>query len=218
MDANTSLSIDSFPLGDWQTNCYVVARPGSDQCVIFDCGFEPDEMLDWIAERKLKPAALVLTHAHLDHIGGVDQALRRFGKIPLCIHEAEAEFCGDSMLNLSAMIGMDTTCTTPDVLLKDGQSITFAGIPFRVLHTPGHSPGGATFVHDASAQAIVGDTLFAQSIGRFDFPSSDVKQLRHSIFNVLMKLPDETRIYPGHGEQTTIGRERRSNPFVLKGF
>jgi len=222
-------TITPFVLGDYQTNCYVVTpeplsnspmspRKEPMKCWIVDCGLEPDAMLDWIEQHNLKPTNILLTHAHLDHIAGVDQALSRFGRLPISIHEAEAEFCTDPMLNLSALIGMPTTCTAPDRMLNDGDELELEGTIWRVLHTPGHSPGGVCFVHDPSKQAIVGDTLFAGSIGRFDFPTSNVEDLRRSIHDVLMSLPDDMTIFPGHGDRTTIGRERRTNPYVVDGF
>jgi len=217
--------ITPFVLGGYQTNCYVITpRPvesGSGEsmpCWVVDCGLEPDEMLNWIEKQNLQPQAILLTHSHLDHIAGVDRALSRFGRMPIYIHKAEAGFCSDPMLNLSALTGMPVTCTEPDQLLSDGDVLDIAGSTWRVLHTPGHSPGGVCFVHDASKQAIVGDTLFAGSIGRFDFPTANVNQLRHSIHNVLMALPDDMTIYPGHGPETTIGRERATNPYVRGGF
>ncbi|MCI0365644.1 MAG: MBL fold metallo-hydrolase [Phycisphaerales bacterium] len=215
-------TITNFVLGDYQTNCYVVtagkAEDGSTPCWIVDCGLEPDEMLDWIEQQRLGPTEIILTHAHLDHIAGVDQALNRFGRVPVSIHEDEGEFCGNPMLNLSAMIGMPTTCTGPDRLLKDGDRLNLNGSTWRVLHTPGHSPGGICLVHDESGQAIVGDTLFAGSVGRSDFPTSDPEKLEHSLHEIILKLPDDMVIHPGHGPKTTIGRERRSNPFLVGGF
>ena len=211
-------TITTFVLGPYQTNCFVVSTPGSEPCWIVDCGFEPGEMFQWILKQGLKPAALLLTHTHLDHIAGVDMALSRFGPVPMFVHEAEAGFASNAMLNLSALIGMPVEVTEPQHLLRDGQRLELNGTQWRVLHTPGHSPGGVCFVHDASRQAIVGDTLFAGSIGRFDFPSSDPARLRHSIGTILMSLPDDTTIHPGHGTSTTVSTERRTNPYVIHGF
>ncbi|MHC4415164.1 MAG: MBL fold metallo-hydrolase [Planctomycetota bacterium] len=210
--------IETFVLGEFQTNCYVVTPPGRAECWIVDCGFEPDPMLDHISRRGLTPVALLLTHTHPDHIAGVDAALGRFGPLPLYVHEAEAGYCSDATLNLSALMGMPVTVTEPDHTLRGGGTLELDGLLWRVVHAPGHSPGGVLYVHDESKQAIVGDTLFAGSIGRMDFPSSDPAALRLTISEVLMGLPDDMTIYPGHGEVTTIGRERTTNPFVVYGF
>jgi glyoxylase-like metal-dependent hydrolase (beta-lactamase superfamily II) len=115
-------------------------------------------------------------------------------------------------------MGMPVTVTEPDHTLRGGGTLELDGLLWRVVHAPGHSPGGVLYVHDESKQAIVGDTLFAGSIGRMDFPSSDPAALRLTISEVLMGLPDDMTIYPGHGEVTTIGRERTTNPFVVYGF
>jgi hydroxyacylglutathione hydrolase len=215
--------ITPFVLGDYQTNCFVItagapdARTTPDQpCWIVDCGFEPRQMLDWIAHNRLNPQGIVLTHAHPDLMAGVDEALRRFGKLAMYIHEAERGFCSDPMLNLSGLLGLEITSTEPDHVLADGDRIDMAGVPWRVMHTPGHSPGGITLVHDQSKQALVGDTLFAGSIGRSDFPTSNPAQLARSLER-LMELPDDVVVHPGHGPKTTIGQERRSNPFIRGG-
>jgi len=216
--------ITTFTLGPYETNCFVVT-PGApargSACWIVDCGIDPDEMLEWVGQQRLKPAAILLTHTHLDHIAGVDRALARLksSDLPIYLHEKEGGFCSNPMLNLSALIGLDTTCREPDHLVKDGDMLELAGVsgPWRVLHTPGHSPGGVCYIHDDSKQAIVGDAIFAGSIGRHDFPTSDVGDLRRSIQKI-MQLPDDMTIHPGHGPATTIGQDRRSNPFVVGGF
>ena len=210
--------IATFVLSDFQTNCFVVTTPGDADCWIVDCGFEPDAMLDHVTESGLKPIALLLTHTHSDHIGGVDAVLSRFGAMPIYVHEAEAGFCSDPMLNLSALMGMELRVTEPDHQLTDGETLSLNGTVWRVVHAPGHSPGGVLFVHDESNQAIVGDTLFMGGIGRHDFPTSNVRDLRRTISEVLMSMPDEMVIHPGHGPSTTIGKERRTNPFVVQGF
>ena len=205
-------------LGDYATNCFVVSVPGSRDCWIVDCGFDPDEMLDWIESQNLKPVAILLTHCHVDHIAGLDEALRRFGPVPVYVHEDESGFCSEPMMNLSALSGMPVTVTEPDRTMKDGDELALSGTRWRVVHTPGHSPGGIAIVNDESKQAIVGDTLFAGSIGRFDFPTSDVDALRKSVQQTVMALPDDMTIHPGHGPASTIERERRTNPYVAGGL
>lgn len=214
--------IHTFTLGDFMTNCFVVTpeeAPKADAtCWIVDCGFEPEEMLDWVESQQLRPEAILLTHAHADHMAGVDAALGRFGDLPVYLHEAEQRFCSDPMLNLSGLMGMQVTCREPDHWLKGGEELVLGEHAFRVVHAPGHSPGCVLFIHDDSNQALVGDTLFAGSIGRIDFPTSDPEKMRHTLDKVMMALPDELAIHPGHGPATTIGDERRSNPFIRGGF
>jgi glyoxylase-like metal-dependent hydrolase (beta-lactamase superfamily II) len=133
----------------------------------------------------------------------------------MAIHEAEADFLLNPDLNLSTFVEMNVTTPPAEELLRGGQTLTLGATEWNVLHTPGHSPGGITLYHAPSHQAIVGDTLFAGSIGRYDFPTSDGPLLFKSIREKLMTLPDETCVYPGHGPETTIGQERRSNPFLV---
>ena len=206
--------IERHVLGPWETNCYVVSIPSSEECWIVDVGFEPEELIDAVRARRLRPSRILLTHSHLDHIAGVRQVRDALGKIPIAIHEVEREHLLDPVLNLSAFVEMPVTAPPADEILRHGQTLSLAGTAWRVLHTPGHSPGGITLHHAASKQALVGDTLFAGSIGRYDFPGSDGPTLLRSIREQLFTLPDETRVLPGHGEETTVGRERRTNPFL----
>lgn len=207
-------TIKGFALGPFATNCYVVHVPESSDCWVVDASFDPAPMIEYIKERELTPRAIILTHAHIDHIAGVDTVLEAFAGTPVLIHEQEEAWLGDADLNLSAAYGFAVTCHGPDETLREGQELELAGTTWRVLHTPGHSPGGITLVHDESHQALVGDALFADSIGRTDFPGCSFEELARSIRTKLYTLAPETKVYPGHGPPTTIGREMRHNPFV----
>lgn len=216
--------IRTFVLGDFQTNCFVVTVPDAvdpgarRHAWIVDVGQDPDALLDAVEQEGLEVKAMLFTHAHADHIAGVDEAIRRLGsRIPRLAHPLEAGAFEDPQLNLSAFVAAPISVSAPNGVLLPGVALELAGTHWRVLHTPGHSPGGVTLVHDASGQAIVGDTLFADSIGRTDFPTSDPTAMRNSLMKVLLSLPDATRIHPGHGPATTIGAERRSNPWLRAG-
>ncbi len=204
-------------LGPFETNCYVVrpepSQPG-DPCWIVDAGFDPADLIALVRERWLRPELLILTHAHGDHIAGVRDVRATWPSVPLLIHEAEHDWPGDPDLNLSAAIGIPVAAPAPDRLLRDGDELQLAGSRWRVLHTPGHSPGGITLYSEADGVALVGDALFAGSVGRTDFPGSDASTLARSIREKLYTLPDKTTVYPGHGPLTTIGREKKTNPFV----
>jgi len=210
------VNISSFVLGDYQTNCHVVTCDGD--CWVVDCGYEPEKLIDFLLHKNLTPSAILLTHCHADHIAGLDQLHGAVGNIPMFCHKAEALWNQSPMLNLSEMSGMPVTAAPVQGYLDEKSTLTLGSSTWRILHTPGHSPGSICFVHDESDQAIVGDTLFAGSIGRHDFPTSNVSDLRHSISEVLMNLPDSMKIYPGHGPSSTIGVERTTNQFVVQGF
>ncbi len=213
------LRIESFVLGDWQTNCYVLhaadetgdaGRP----CWIVDASFEPFKMIQFIKQSKLQPQAVLLTHAHLDHIAGLVDVRRHWPDIPILIHPAETSFLTDPMLNLSAFLPDPMILPQATGTFEHGDVLDIAGLRCEVRHTPGHSPGGVTFYFPTESVAIVGDTLFQNSVGRSDFPTSDEATLFRSIRQQLLTLPDETRILPGHGEASTIGSERKFNPFL----
>jgi glyoxylase-like metal-dependent hydrolase (beta-lactamase superfamily II) len=211
-----SVKISTFVLGDYQTNCHIVTC--DDDCWVVDCGYEPGQLISHLLENELTPTAILLTHCHADHIAGLDQLRSSVGDVPMFCHASEAEWNQNPMLNLSGLAGMPVTAAPVQGYLDEGQDLALGNSRWRILHTPGHSPGSICFVHDQSGQAIVGDTLFAGSIGRHDFPTSNVSDLRHTISTVLMGLPDSMKIYPGHGSSSTIGEERTTNPFVVQGF
>ncbi len=216
--------VEGVALGPLETNCYVV-RPDpagvGDPCWIVDAGFERDDLIGLVRERGLLPELLILTHAHADHIAGVRDVRAVWPALPILMHEAEREWPGDPELNLSVGIGIPVTAPGPDRVLREGDVLTL-GTPdrpeacttWKVLHTPGHSPGGITLYNGVDGVALVGDALFAGSVGRTDFPGSDPRTLARSIREKLYTLPDETVVYPGYGPSTTIGVEKRTNPFV----
>lgn len=217
-------NIRAFVLGDFETNCHLVTVPGAADPAarrhawIVDVGQDPGALLDAVERERLEVKAILFTHAHADHIAGVDEAISRLGaNVPRLVHSTEASAFEDPEFNLSAFIGAPISVSPPTGDLRPGTTLELAGTKWRVLFTPGHSPGGVTLVHDASHQAIVGDTLFAGSIGRTDFPTSDPEAMHRTLADVLLSLPDETRVFPGHGPATTIGAERRSNPWLKPG-
>lgn len=206
------LSIQTFTLGQWQTNCFVLSVGKS--CWIVDAGFDPEPMLDAIDDQELDVEQVVLTHAHLDHIAGLHAVRHRHPDVPILVHADEEDFLTDTRLNLSAAISEPVVAPQATGLLHHGEQLELNGVAFEVRHTPGHSPGGITLVQHDCKVAIVGDTLFAGSIGRYDFPTSDGPRLMQSINEQLMSLPDDIRVLPGHGPATTIGQERATNPFL----
>lgn len=203
-----------FALGPFETNCYVVRVGESRCCWIVDAGYQPAELIAHVQAEGLTPEAIVLTHAHADHIAGIREVLGVFPGIPVWLHAAEREWLADPELNLSAAMGLGVTAPGPDATLEHGQELELQGSSWRVFHTPGHSPGSVTLYCEEAGLALVGDALFAGSIGRTDFPGSSFETLANSIRDHLYTLPPETRALPGHGPETTIGREAAGNPFV----
>ncbi|MCC5829916.1 MAG: MBL fold metallo-hydrolase [Phycisphaeraceae bacterium] len=208
-----ALDIQTFTLGDFQTNCYLL-QPEDGGCWFVDAGQAPEPMIRAAEAAGKEPAGVLLTHAHADHIAGLDAITGRWPGIAIHIHPEEAAFLTDPWLNLSAMMGHNLIAPEATGHLQDGMELRIGSTTWSVLHTPGHSPGGITLYCAQLATAIVGDTLFAQSIGRYDFPTSDGPTLMASIRQRLLTLPDETRVLPGHGPATTIGDEKRLNPFL----
>lgn len=208
--------VESEPFDE---HSYLVGRAGGLECVIVDPGFEPRAVLEAIARDSLVPRAILLTHGHSDHIAGVGAVRRAFPEIPILVGRGDAEKLVDPMANLSGVFGMPITSPPADRLLDDGELVEAAGLSFRVRAIPGHSAGHVVFVVEDVVPPVVfgGDVLFREGIGRTDFPDGDFAALASGIVRHLYSLPAETVVFPGHGPETTVGHERRHNPFVPDG-
>jgi hydroxyacylglutathione hydrolase len=205
--------IEVFEVGPYMSNCYLVGDETAQVAMIIDPGFEPGRIWSGIRSHDFEIEKIVLTHGHLDHISAVSEMKSKTGA-KILIHRGDASMLTDPRENLSAFSGENIRAPEADRLLDDKEVISVGNLEFEVLHTPGHSPGGICLRSDEVV--FTGDTLFAGSIGRTDFPGSDYETLMRSIREKLMILPEDTTIYPGHGPKSTIGREKRSNPFVLE--
>ncbi|KEQ24585.1 MBL fold metallo-hydrolase [Paenibacillus tyrfis] len=206
------IKIETFPLGQLQTNAYLVSLPGENRGFVIDPGMDPQPLLKRIEGMEIE--AIVLTHAHFDHIGGVD-AVRRLKGCPVYLHDAEADWLTNPKRNGSVMwpeLGGPITTDPAEYALDDRQKLKLLGLVFQVLHTPGHSPGSVSLLY--GNHLFGGDVLFRLSVGRTDLPGGDQQDLLDSIHDKLFKLPDETIVYPGHGSRTTIGYEREHNPYL----
>jgi hydroxyacylglutathione hydrolase len=204
--------LEGFPVGSIGANCYIFGDDGTGEVLVIDPGDEPERILARLRDLGARPVAIVNTHGHFDHIGGVSSVRRATGA-PFWIHEAEREVLEQGPARARLVFGLELPPSPePDRWLADGDRLDVGGLTLVVRHTPGHSPGGVCLLGDGIA--FVGDTLFAGSIGRTDLPGADLDTLLASIARVLLPLPDETVCYPGHGPETTIGEEKRANPFL----
>jgi glyoxylase-like metal-dependent hydrolase (beta-lactamase superfamily II) len=201
----------------FQKNAYLVGCETTRDAVVIDPGDEVEQLVEAVRADALRVRYVLLTHAHLDHITGVARAKEVFDA-PVVLHEADLPLYR-AVVQQGLMFGLKVEAQPPvDRFYTQGESIAFGGYEARVHHTPGHSPGGVCLqvgpAGTPGSDLFVGDTLFAGSIGRTDLPGGDYPTLIHSIRTVLFGLGDGARVYPGHGEPTTIGRERRTNPFL----
>ena len=212
----SSLNIHSIVSMPFEENTYVVWRPGSKDVLAIDPGLEPDLILDFLSENNLNPVAILNTHGHADHIGGNAALKEVYPDAPLIIGKDEARLLIDAHENLSAPFGMPITSPPADRLVREGDVIEAAGVRLEVLDVPGHSPGHVVYLcRDVSPWVVFGgDVLFRGSVGRTDFPGSDGRLLFEGIRGKLFTLPADTVVYPGHGPVTTVGHEKRTNPFV----
>ena len=198
------------PAGSMRTNCYFIYDDDTKEMLLVDPAGEADKLTRLITEHGLKPVAILLTHGHFDHIGAVDE-IRKAYEIPVYCHEAEKQILENAAYNLSTWMGTGFT-VKPDKLLQDGEEIRLAGFSIKVIVTPGHTKGSCCYYFVEDGFLISGDTLFQESYGRTDFPTGSMSELARSIKEKLFVLPDETPVYSGHGEPTTIAHEKRYNP------
>lgn len=209
----TIRAVVSMPFDE---NTYILWRPGRNDCLLVDPGFDPQSIIEILEQNQLTPAAILLTHAHADHIAGNGAIKQLWPECPIVVGHGDASKLTDPVGNLSAGYGFRLVSPPADKTVKAGDILEFAGIRLGVRETPGHSTGHVVFVSEDHSPAIAlgGDVLFAGGIGRTDFPGCSFAQLKRSIDEQLFTLPDDTVVYPGHGPSTTIGAEKRSNPFV----
>ncbi|MEM1422751.1 MAG: MBL fold metallo-hydrolase, partial [Planctomycetota bacterium] len=203
-----------FALGPFMTNCYVLRGVDDASCWIIDAGLGPDVLIDHVRSSGLEPRGVILTHAHADHIGGLDDVREAFPGVPVSIHPEEAPWLDDPESNLSNNFGLPMRFAPAERTIEQGDTLGLAGEEWGVLHTPGHSPGSVSLYNAELGICFAGDTLFHGSIGRFDFPTSDGARLFASIREKLYTLPDTTLVLPGHGPETMIEYEKLTNPHV----
>jgi len=227
------MKIDRLILGAYQTNCYILlasvaakACPERSRkdCLVIDTGLEAGELVDFLQRHKLNPVAVVLTHGHADHTTGVAVLRENHPDIKVYIHKLDAEMLTPPLTREAGLTKTDSNMfafakqpfsTEPaDFSLEEGDVIEQAGIKLKVLHTPGHTPGGISLYSKDEGIVFVGDTLFAESVGRTDLPGGSAAQLLKSIKEKLCVLPDDTIVYPGHGPVTTIAQEKANNHFL----
>jgi hydroxyacylglutathione hydrolase len=215
--------VDSSPIrvavvvsAPFEENTYIAHLEGRPDCLVVDPGLEPDEILAHLDKEKLRPAAILITHGHSDHIAGNLELKRRFPDCPIVVSHGDAAKLTDPALNLSAAFGANLVSPPGDVLVGEGDVYRAAGFDLSVCEIPGHSSGHVVFIWRAGRPMVVfgGDVLFAGSIGRTDFPDGSFEQLAAGIRSKLFTLADDTVVLPGHGPATTVGQEKRNNPFV----
>lgn len=207
------MQIKTVVVGIFEVNCYLYWDENSKDGVIIDPGADFETIKSEIENAGFIPKSVLLTHGHGDHIGAVREVME-FYNIPLYAGEGEEQLLTDAHYNMSASMGVNLTTPRPDFLVRDEEIINIGSLQFRVLATPGHSPGGVCYLDEIKNLLFCGDTLFFSSVGRTDFPGGSHKQLIDSIHTKLLRLPDSIICYPGHGPATYIGAERINNPFL----
>jgi hydroxyacylglutathione hydrolase len=208
---------ETFPVGPLQCNCTILGDEATHEGVVVDPGDNIPEILTRLAKHGLTLREIIITHAHIDHVGGAVQ-LKRITGAPVILNQQDLGLLR-AMEMQAGWLGVPTPeVAPPDTSAEDGMSVGLSSAPAEVIHTPGHTPGSICLLIPSQQLLIAGDTLFAGSIGRTDLPGGDGRQILRSLRDRLMVLPEGTRVLPGHGRQTTIGEEKQSNPFLQQNF
>jgi len=205
--------LESFPVGPLHCNCTILGDEVTREAIVVDPGDNIPEILSRLQKHGLGLRQIVITHAHIDHVGGA-VLLKRATGAPVFLNQKDLGLLS-AMEMQAGWIGVPTPeVAPPDASAEDGLTVGLAALPGEVIHTPGHTPGSICLLFQKQNLLLAGDTLFAGSIGRTDLPGGDGRQILRSLRNRLLILPDTTRVFPGHGPETTIGEERQSNPFL----
>ena len=210
----SDVKIGRMMIGSYQTNCYFLFREETKKAIVIDPADNGQMIYDKLTQNGFSVEAILLTHGHFDHIWG-SKELRELSGAKIYALDKEQTLCESVDNNLSAMVGRAYT-VVPDEYVSDGAELTFDGIAFKVIATPGHTIGSCCYYVEKAGILISGDTLFQESTGRTDFPTGSMSSIVRSIREKLFVLPDETKVYPGHGDSTTIGYEKKYNPFVAE--
>jgi len=209
------MKIKKLEVSTMLVNAYFYYDEETKHAVLIDPGGDASLLMKFIEDNELNLTAILLTHGHFDHIGAVEE-VRAKTSAPLCIHELDGDLVLDPNKNLSKPFGLNPPISLmPDKLLKNGEIIAVGNGKLKVIHTPGHTPGGACFYDEENKILFTGDTLFRASIGRSDFPGSNHQSLINSIKKELLALPDDVLCYPGHNSETSIKYEKNNNPYVI---
>ncbi len=203
----------TFPVGPLACNCSVIALQEGGEALVIDPGADVSRILAYLTQHRLRLTAIIVTHAHLDHIGGAAQLKQNTG-VPVMLQARDMDLYANLDWQARWMGVPTPSCTAIDLELEERTAVQSAGLTLRVLETPGHTPGSVCLWMPDEALLFAGDTLFAGSIGRTDLPGGDPRQILSSLHHKLLALPDVTQVVPGHGPETSIGEERQSNPFL----